>query len=82
MSVIKLKHSIKFSKSIKSILFSLNLKPKHGESNKPAVFSNDIKVSIAVIDLSGKNAIEGGYNMDEFIYPAPACIKFLSQLKR
>lgn len=70
MSVIKLKHSLKFSKSIEGILFSLNLKPKHGESNKLAVFSNDIKVSIAVIDLSGDKPIMGGYNMNEFIYPA------------
>lgn len=71
MSIRGLKHSTKFSRVIENILSSLNLKPKHGRSPKNlAVFYNDAKISIAVIDLSGKSPIMGGYNMNEFIYPA------------
>lgn len=57
-------------KSIESILSSLNLIPRHGKSSKNlAVFLNE-QISIAVIDLSSKNPIIGGYNTDLFIYPA------------
>ncbi len=65
-----LKHNVKFSKSIENILFSLKIIPKHDRSlNRPVVFLNK-KISIAVINLSGKNPIMGGYNNDYFIYPA------------
>ena len=66
-----LKHSVKFSRSVEKIFSSLGIENKHGRrSNSPAVFLNDNKISIAIIDLSGKNPIIGGYNMDYFIYPA------------
>lgn len=65
------KNNIKFSRRIEEILYSLKLIQKHGgDSKNPAVFSSDIKLSIAVINLSGKSPMMGGYNMDEFIYPA------------
>lgn len=71
MPISSLKHSVKLSKSIEDILYFLNLIPKHGKSSKDlAVFLNDSKISIAVINLSGKDPVIGGYNMDNFIYPA------------
>lgn len=71
MPIFALKNNTKLSKSIENILSSLNLKPKHGKNSKKlAVFLNDNKISIAVINLSGKDSVIGGYNMDDFIYPA------------
>lgn len=70
MPIIKLKHNAKFSKSIENILSSLKIIPKHdGSSNKPVVFLNK-NISIAVIDLSGKSPVMGGYNTDFFLYSA------------
>lgn len=70
MSLSDLKHSVKFSKSIENIISSINLISKHGKNSKNfAVFSNE-QISITVINLSGKSPIIGGYNMDNFIYPA------------
>lgn len=70
MSLSDLKHSVKFSKSIENIISSINLISKHGKNSKNfAVFSNE-QISITVINLSGKSPIVGGYNMDNFIYPA------------
>lgn len=69
---LKLKYSAKFSRSIRDIASSLSLKFEHGirpETN--AVFlNNNLKISVAVIDLSGKKPILGGYKMNDFIYPA------------
>ena len=71
MPISALKNSTKLSKSIENILSSVKIKPnKHGKNSSLAVFLNDNKISIAVIDLSGKKPIIGGYNMDDFIYPA------------
>lgn len=71
MPISVLKHSVKLSKSIENILSFLNLIPKHGKSSKDlAVFLNDKQISIAVINLNGKDPVMGGYNMDNFIYPA------------
>ncbi|MBU6430929.1 MAG: serine hydrolase [Patescibacteria group bacterium] len=71
MSISNLRHNDKLSKSIENILSFLKIMPRHGGNSKnPAVFFNDIKVSIAIIDLSGKKPIMGGCDMNEFIYPA------------
>lgn len=71
MPISNLKHNVKLSKSIKNILSSLKLLSKHGKNSKNlAVFSNDIKISVAVVDLGGKSPVMGGYNEGLFIYPA------------
>lgn len=72
MPISDLKHSVKLSKSIENILSSLKIKlDKHGKSSKDlAVFLNGNKISIALINLNGKDPVIGGYNMDNFIYPA------------